>query len=75
MNKILVYALVIAISVAFVFPTVQAPAAGSMSAAGYACPNVGWNSRMCTAPASNAFVQPVAILVRPPVSPNVGWNS
>jgi hypothetical protein len=75
MKKILLFALVIAITSAFAFAAVQAPTAGLAASAGYACPNVGWNTRACAAYMQEAPVQPLAFLVRPPITPNVGWNT
>jgi hypothetical protein len=78
MKKILLFALVIAITTAFVIAAVQAPTSGvdTFVGMGRFCPNVGWNTSVCTAYLSDAPVQSVAFLVGPPVfTPNVGWNT
>jgi len=71
MKRILLLTLVIAITMAFAFTAVQAPIAG----VGVAYPNAGVNTRGYMHSFWDASVQPVAVLVRPPVTPNVGWNS
>jgi hypothetical protein len=75
MKKILLFALVIAITSAFAFAALQSPAVGLATFAGYTCPNVGWNTRVCAAYVQEAPVLPLATLVRPPITPNVGWNT
>jgi hypothetical protein len=76
MKKILLFALVIAVTTVFAFAAMQTPTAGSTTAAGYACPNLGWNKIACTSSLSDAPMQSVAFLVGPPLPmPNVGWNT